>query len=72
MGATACIVCAKESEILPPWHPCEIKEAQDIEHWCYCLGFTEVVNNCQTVEADEGPSQRWGEFDPAYLNDSAS
>lgn len=47
-------MCQEIVEILPPLHPCEIKEAQGIVHWHYCLPLTEAGNNCQTVEADEG------------------
>lgn len=38
-------------------HPQKIKAAQGMEgmeHRRYCLPFTQLVNNCQTVEADEG------------------
>lgn len=54
-------MCQGIGEILPPWHPSEIKEARGIESIdvIVCL-FTEVLNNCQSVEADEGPlSLRW-------------
>lgn len=59
-------MCGGIAGMLPPWHPSEIWGAQGTERWRYCLLFTEEVNICQTVKADEGPSLREGcEFDPA-------
>lgn len=61
-----CPVCQGIGEILPPCHPYKIKEAWGIEHWRYCLPFTEVVNNCQICQKQmKALSPRWGEFDPA-------